>query len=64
MAIGERNYVHVKPRFLLVAFPVLVPVARRLARCSTAALLWLAVPTLAASLAWNTYLVLVWPKSV
>ena len=64
MAIGERNYVHVKPRFLLVAFPVLVPVARRLARMPTGALLALAVPVLAASLAWNTYLVLVWPRSV
>jgi len=64
MAIGERNFVHVKPRFLLVAFPVLVPLARHLSRWSTASLLWLAVPTLAASLVWNTYLVVVWPKSV
>jgi len=64
MAVGERNYVHVKPRFLLVAFPVLVPVARRLARLPNGALVALAVPVLAASLAWNTYLVLVWPKSV
>jgi len=64
LAIGERNFVHVKPRFLLVAFPVLVPVARGLSRWSTATLLWLAIPALAASLAWNTYLVVVWPKSV
>ncbi|MDQ1685324.1 MAG: hypothetical protein QOC82_2061 [Frankiaceae bacterium] len=64
MAIGERNYVHVKPRFLLVAFPVLVPLARRMSRWPTSTLLWLAVPVLAASLAWNAYLVVVWPKSV
>lgn len=64
MAIGERNFVHVKPRFLLVAFPVLLPVARALSRWSTPMLLWLAAPLLAASLAWNTYLVVVWPKSV
>lgn len=64
LAIGERNYVHVKPRFLLVAYPALVPVARRLARCSTRTLVGLGVPVLAASLAWNTYLVLVWPRSV
>jgi hypothetical protein len=64
MAIGERNYVHVKPRFLLVGFPVLVPVARRLSPWSTATLLWLAIPVLAASLAWNAYLVVVWPRSV
>jgi hypothetical protein len=64
MAIGERNFVHVKPRFLLMAYPVLVPAARSLARRSTTTLLLLAVPVLAASLAWNTYLVLGWPKSV
>jgi len=64
LAIGEHNYVHVKPRFLLVAYPVLVPVARRMARWSTTTLLLLAAPVLAASLAWNTYLVVGWPKSV
>jgi hypothetical protein len=64
MAIGERNYVHVKPRFLLVAFPVLVPVARRMAKLSTATLIALAVPALAASLAWNAYIVVIWPRSV
>lgn len=64
LAIGERNFVHVKPRFLLVAYPVLVPVARRIARWSTTTLLVLGVAALAASLAWNTYLVLGWPKSV
>jgi hypothetical protein len=64
LAIGERNFVHVKPRFLLVAFPVLVPVARRAARLPTARLLSIAAPLLAASVAWNTYLVVVWPRSV
>lgn len=64
MAIGERNYVHVKPRFLLVAFPVLVPMARRLARWPATALVALAVPALAASLAWNAYIVVIWPRSV
>lgn len=64
MAIGERNFVHVKPRFLLVAFPVLVPVARRMARWPAAVLVALAVPALAASLAWNAYIVVIWPRSV
>jgi len=64
LAIGERNFAYVKPRFLLVAFPVLVPAARRLAACSTATLVALALPALAGSLAWNTYLVVVWPTAL
>ena len=64
LAIGERHYFHVKPRFLLVAFPVLVPAARALSRWSTATLLALGVPALAASLWWNAYFVAVWTKSV
>jgi len=64
LAIGERHYFHVKPRFLLVAFPVLVPAARWLSRRSTAALVAMATPALAGSLVWNAYFVAVWTKSV
>lgn len=64
MALGERNYAWVKPRFLLVAFPVLVPIARWLARRKTATLVAVGIPVFATSLAWNAYLVAVWRASV
>ena len=64
LAIGERHYFHVKPRFLLVAFPVLVPLARRVARLPGWALLAVGAAALAGSLWWNAYFVAIWPASV
>jgi hypothetical protein len=64
LAIGERHYFHVKPRFLLVAFPVLAPLALRLARLPTWTLVGLGAVALAGSLWWNAYFVATWPASV
>jgi hypothetical protein len=64
MAIGERRYFYVKPRLLLVAYPVLVPVARGLARLSTRRLLAIGLPLLVASAAYNAYLVVIWPRAL
>ena len=64
LAIGERHYFHVKPRFLLVAFPVLSPLALRVAKLPTWTLLALGGVALAGSLWWNAYFVAIWPASV
>ena len=64
LAIGERRYFYVKPRLLLVGYPVLVPVARRLAGLSTRTLVTLAVPTLVLASIYNAYLVVYWPKAL
>ena len=64
LAIGERHYFHVKPRFLLVAFPVLVPLARRTARLPTWTLIALGSAALVGTLWWNAYFVAIWPASV
>lgn len=64
LAIGERRYFYVKPRLLLVGYPVLVPVARRLAGMSTRSLVLLGVPVLLAASVYNAYLVVYWPKAL
>ena len=64
LAIGERRYFYVKPRLLLVGYPVLVPVARRLAGLPTRTLVALAVPLLVLASAYNAYLVVYWPKAL
>jgi hypothetical protein len=64
LAIGERRYFYVKPRLLLVGYPVLVPVARRLSVMSTRALVALAVPLLVLASIYNAYLVVYWPKAL
>ena len=64
LAIGERRYFYVKPRLLLVGFPVLVPVARRLAAMSTRSLVLLGLPLLLAASVYNAYLVVYWPKAL
>lgn len=64
LAIGERRYFYVKPRLLLVAYPVLVPLASRLAALSTRTLIAIAVPALVVASVYNAYLVVVWPKAL
>ncbi len=64
LAIGERRYFYVKPRLLLVGYPVLVPVARRLAVMSTRSLILLGLPLLLAASVYNAYLVVYWPKAL
>jgi hypothetical protein len=60
LAIGERNYAYVKPRLLLVGFPVLLPVGAWLARQPHRRLLAWAAPVALVSLAYNTYLLAGW----
>lgn len=64
LAIGERRYFYVKPRLLLVGYPVLLPVARRLSGLSVRSLLVLALPVLVAASLYNAYLVVYWPKAL
>jgi hypothetical protein len=65
LAVGERGYFYVKPRLLFLGFPALLPVGNWLAsrrRNLTASLL--AVLAVAASLAYNAYLLAGWPKAL
>lgn len=64
LAIGERRYFYVKPRLLLVGYPVLLPVARSLAAMSTNTLVAMAVPIALLASAYNAYLVVYWPKAL
>lgn len=64
LAIGERRYFYVKPRLLLVGYPVLVPVARRLSMMSTRMLVAVAIPMLVLASLYNAYLVVYWPKAL
>jgi len=63
LTVGSSGYYHAKARFLLVAFPLLLPVARSLARAPAVK----AVATLALLTATSAYvgghLLLVWPWS-
>ncbi|HEU5033175.1 MAG TPA: hypothetical protein VFT62_00295, partial [Mycobacteriales bacterium] len=64
LAVGERGYFYVKPRLLFVCFPLLVPLSRWLV---TVPWRWLAagaVPVVVASLAYNAYLLVGWPKAL
>jgi putative Ca2+/H+ antiporter (TMEM165/GDT1 family) len=61
LAIGERNYAYVKPRLLLVGFPILLPVGAWLARQPRRRLLGWAAPAVLVSLVYNTYLLAGWP---
>lgn len=64
LAVGERGYFYVKPRLLFVAFPILTPVARAAARWPARRLVAVGAPVVLASLAYNAYLVVVWPKAL
>ena len=64
LGIGERGYFYVKPRLLLVGYPVLLPVARRMAGLPTRSLVALGVPLLLAASVYNAYLVVYWPKAL
>lgn len=64
LAIGERAYFYVKPRLLLIGFPVLVPIARRLAGLPTRALVAAGIPLLVLASVYNAYLVVYWPKAL
>ena len=63
LTIGAAGYYHAKARFLLPAFPLLIPVAIGLARISSRRLAVL-LPSLAlASAVYGGYLLLMWPIS-
>ena len=64
LAIGERAYFYVKPRLLLVGFPILLPVARRVAGLSARTLVMIGVPLLVLASVYNAYLVVYWPKAL
>jgi hypothetical protein len=64
LGIGERGYFYVKPRLLLVGYPVLLPVARRVAGLSTRSLVIIGVPLLVAASLYNAYLVVYWPYAL
>lgn len=64
LAIGERRYFYVKPRLLLVGYPVLLPAARRLSALSTRTLVAVAVPMVVLASVYNAYLVVYWPKAL
>jgi hypothetical protein len=64
LGIGERRYFYVKPRLLLVGYPVLLPVARRVAALSTRSLVIIGVPLLVAASLYNAYLVVYWPYAL
>jgi H+/gluconate symporter-like permease len=64
LAIGERNYIYVKPRLLFVSFPALLPLADWLARQTRRRLVAIGVPVALASTAYNTYLLVGWPRAL
>ena len=64
MSLGGVNYFHCKPRFLLAAFPVLLPVGRRISRLPKPVLAGGFVLALTLSTWWNAWLVVAWPASI
>jgi hypothetical protein len=64
LAIGERNYVYVKPRLLFVCFPALLPFASWLTERSRRTVVAVGVPVAVLSVAYNTYLLVGWPRAL
>jgi hypothetical protein len=64
LTIGQHGYYYVKPRLLLVAFPLLVPFVGWLRERSQPQLRRLAVVATTLSLAYNCYLVVGWPLAL
>lgn len=63
VAIATAGYQHSKPRHLLVAFPLLLPVAARLARAPRAVRVVVLLAASAASAWYGGYLLVVWTGS-
>lgn len=61
LAIGEHSYYYVKPRLLLVAFPLLLPLVGWLLERPRRDLRLYAVTATVVSVAYNCYLVVGWP---
>ncbi|MCP9973760.1 glycosyltransferase family 39 protein [Streptomyces somaliensis] len=63
IAVGGAGYFHSKARFLLPAFPLLVPAARALAAARPTTMYTLLGTAVGLSTAYGVYLMLVWPHS-
>ncbi|MFJ9699559.1 glycosyltransferase family 39 protein [Streptomyces fradiae] len=63
IAVGGAGYFHSKARFLLPAFPLLVPLARALAAARPSTLYTVLGTAVGLSTAYGVYLMLVWPHS-
>jgi hypothetical protein len=64
LAIGERSYFYVKPRLLLVAFPLLLPVGSWLAERPRRWLVTAGLLVGAASMTYNAYLLTGWTRAL
>ncbi|WP_149183143.1 glycosyltransferase family 39 protein [Streptomyces sp. TRM49041] len=63
IAVGGAGYFHSKARFLLPAFPLLIPAARALAAARPSTMYTLLGTAVALSTAYGVHLMLVWPHS-
>ncbi|MEU7277247.1 glycosyltransferase family 39 protein [Streptomyces sp. NPDC045431] len=63
IAVGGAGYFHSKARFLLPAFPLLIPAARALAAARPAVMYTIVVTGTLVSSAYGTYLMMVWRRS-
>ncbi|MDT9682970.1 glycosyltransferase family 39 protein [Streptomyces sp. TRM76323] len=63
IAVGGAGYFHSKARFLLPAFPLLIPAARALAAARPSTMYTLLGTAAGVSTAYGVYLMLVWPHS-
>ena len=63
ITIGTAHYYHSKARYLLPAFPLLLPIAVGLGRARTAAIVTVLVPLALASAWYGGYLLLIWKAS-
>ncbi|URN16052.1 MULTISPECIES: hypothetical protein [Streptomyces] len=63
IAVGGAGYFHSKARFLLPAFPLLIPAARALAAARPSTTYTLLGAAVGVSTAYGVYLMLVWPHS-
>jgi hypothetical protein len=65
LGIGERSYFYVKPRLLFVGFPLLTPVARRVAAMrARPAVVAVGLLVAVASVCYQAYLLVGWPKAL
>ena len=63
ITLGTAHYYHSKARYLLPAFPLLLPIAAALGRARTAAIVAVLVPLALASAWYGGYLLLIWKAS-
>lgn len=64
LAVGERGYFYVKPRLLFVAFPLLAPLCSWLGRRSRTQQSAIGLCVGLASVTYNAYLLVGWPKAL